>query len=186
MLRNHATSVVFHARVREEATLEHGRKETSLVKSLGEVILLKRLLGFSRLVKICRKLTDLIKTYQNIVLVICNMVWTKHIYLCTQWWLMVLHVQSLQLGVSDVNLSESIVITVVTGILTHISRTDLLQDSTGKCNRIPRSHCHQTKTSFNLQIDVYGFVRFPGPMETDYCIRWFVSCENALSPHCWI
>ena len=84
---------------------------------------------------------------------------------------MVLHVQSLQLGVSDVNLSESIVITVVTGILTHISRTDLLQDSTGKCNRIPRSHCHQTKTSFNLQIDVYGFVRFPGPMETDYCIR---------------
>ena len=89
MLRNHATSVVFHARVREEATLEHGRKETSLVKSLGEVILLKRLLGFSRLVKICRKLTDLIKTYQNIVLLICNMVWTKHIYPCTQycdWW----------------------------------------------------------------------------------------------------
>ena len=62
MLRNHAKSVVFHARVREEATLEHGRKETSLVKSFGEVILLKRRLGFSRLVKICRKLTDLIKT----------------------------------------------------------------------------------------------------------------------------
>lgn len=44
----------------------------------------RRRLGFSRLVKICRKLTDLIKTYQNIVLLICNMVWTKHIYPCTQ------------------------------------------------------------------------------------------------------